>query len=77
MYTDYKDAEIMFHVSTLLPHTASNKQQVRTRNNKELRLGKGWDGLRILRPECKARGVRWGGRGDMREGSTGIYPMSK
>ncbi len=28
VYTEYKDSEIMFHVSTLLPHTASNRQQV-------------------------------------------------
>ena len=30
IYTEFKDAEIMFHVSTLLPYTASNKQQVCT-----------------------------------------------
>ena len=31
VYTEYKDTEVMFHVSTLLPHTASNKQQVRAK----------------------------------------------
>lgn len=29
LYTSYKDYEIMFHVSTLLPYTPNNKQQVR------------------------------------------------
>ena len=29
LYTAYKDYEIMFHVSTLLPYTPNNKQQVR------------------------------------------------
>lgn len=28
MYTTYKDYEIMFHVSTMLPYTPNNKQQV-------------------------------------------------
>lgn len=28
LYTTYKDYEIMFHVSTLLPYTPNNKQQV-------------------------------------------------
>ena len=28
IYTEFKDTEIMFHVSTLLPYTPSNKQQV-------------------------------------------------
>lgn len=28
LYTAYKDYEIMFHVSTLLPYTANNKQQL-------------------------------------------------
>ena len=28
VYTGFKDTEVMFHVSTLLPHTASNKQQL-------------------------------------------------
>lgn len=28
LYTSYKDYEIMFHVSTLLPYTPNNKQQV-------------------------------------------------
>nr|XP_043903770.1 signal-induced proliferation-associated 1-like protein 1 isoform X2 [Solea senegalensis] len=28
LYTSYKDYEIMFHVSTLLPHTPNNKQQL-------------------------------------------------
>ncbi|KAM8917392.1 signal-induced proliferation-associated 1-like protein 1 isoform 1-T5 [Spinachia spinachia] len=28
LYTTYKDYEIMFHVSTLLPHTPNNKQQL-------------------------------------------------
>ena len=28
VYTEFRDSEIMFHVSTLLPHTPSNKQQV-------------------------------------------------
>lgn len=30
LYTAYKDYEIMFHVSTLLPYTPNNKQQVKT-----------------------------------------------
>lgn len=30
LYTTYKDYELMFHVSTLLPYTPNNKQQVRT-----------------------------------------------
>lgn len=30
LYTAYKDYELMFHVSTLLPYTPNNKQQVRT-----------------------------------------------
>lgn len=30
LYTTYKDYEIMFHVSTLLPYTPNNKQQVKT-----------------------------------------------
>lgn len=29
LYTTYKDYELMFHVSTMLPHTPSNRQQVR------------------------------------------------
>jgi hypothetical protein len=29
LYTAYRDYEIMFHVSTLLPYTPNNKQQVR------------------------------------------------
>ncbi len=29
LYTTYKDYEIMFHVSTLLPYTPNNKQQVK------------------------------------------------
>ena len=29
LYTTYKDYEIMFHVSTMLPYTPNNKQQVR------------------------------------------------
>ena len=29
VYTEFRDTEIMFHVSTLLPYTTSNKQQVR------------------------------------------------
>lgn len=28
LYTTYKDYELMFHVSTMLPHTPSNRQQV-------------------------------------------------
>lgn len=28
VYTEFEDNEIMFHVSTLLPYTATNKQQV-------------------------------------------------
>lgn len=28
LYTTYKDYEIMFHVSTMLPYTPNNKQQV-------------------------------------------------
>ena len=28
LYTNYKDYEIMFHVSTMLPYTPNNKQQV-------------------------------------------------
>ncbi len=31
LYTTYKDYEIMFHVSTLLPYTPNNKQQVKMR----------------------------------------------
>lgn len=30
LYTTYKDYEIMFHVSTMLPYTPNNKQQVST-----------------------------------------------
>lgn len=29
LYTTYKDYEIMFHVSTMLPYTPNNKQQVK------------------------------------------------
>lgn len=29
LYTTYRDYEIMFHVSTMLPYTPNNKQQVR------------------------------------------------
>lgn len=29
LYTTFKDYELMFHVSTLLPYTPNNKQQVR------------------------------------------------
>lgn len=29
LYTTYKDYELMFHVSTLLPYTPNNRQQVR------------------------------------------------
>lgn len=29
LYTRYQDYEIMFHVSTMLPYTANNTQQVR------------------------------------------------
>lgn len=39
LYTRYQDYEIMFHVSTMLPYTANNTQQVKTTqtkmNNKE------------------------------------------
>lgn len=28
LYTTYKDHELMFHVSTLLPYTPNNRQQV-------------------------------------------------
>lgn len=28
LYTTYQDYEIMFHVSTLLPYTPNNRQQV-------------------------------------------------
>lgn len=28
LYTTFKDYELMFHVSTLLPYTPNNKQQV-------------------------------------------------
>lgn len=28
LYTTYKDYELMFHVSTLLPYTPNNRQQV-------------------------------------------------
>lgn len=28
LHTNYKDYEIMFHVSTMLPYTPNNKQQV-------------------------------------------------
>lgn len=31
LYTRYQDYEIMFHVSTMLPYTANNTQQVNTR----------------------------------------------
>ena len=31
LYTTYKDYELMFHVSTLLPYTLNNKQQVSNR----------------------------------------------
>ena len=31
VYTEYENNEIMFHVSTLLPFTPVNKQQVRER----------------------------------------------
>lgn len=30
LYTAYKDYELMFHVSTMLPYTPNNKQQVRS-----------------------------------------------
>lgn len=33
MYTTYKDYEIMFHVSTMLPYTPNNKQQVGSRKS--------------------------------------------
>lgn len=29
LYTTYKDYELMFHVSTMLPHMPKNRQQVR------------------------------------------------
>lgn len=29
LYTSFRDYEIMFHVSTLLPYTPNNKQQVK------------------------------------------------
>lgn len=28
LYTTYKDYELMFHVSTMLPYTPNNRQQV-------------------------------------------------
>lgn len=28
VYTEFRDAEVMFHISTLLPFTPTNKQQV-------------------------------------------------
>ncbi len=28
LYTTYKDFELMFHVSTMLPYTPNNRQQV-------------------------------------------------
>lgn len=30
LYTRYQDYEIMFHVSTMLPYTSNNTQQVKT-----------------------------------------------
>lgn len=30
IYTEYKDQEIMFHVSTLLPYDSGDRQQVTT-----------------------------------------------
>ena len=38
IYTEFKDAEIMFHVSTLLPYTPSNKQQVSCPLNLQLHV---------------------------------------
>lgn len=32
LYTAYKDYEIMFHVTTMLPYTPNNKQQVKQRS---------------------------------------------
>ncbi len=32
VYTEYEQAEIMFHVSTFLPFTENNKQQVISNN---------------------------------------------
>lgn len=48
LYTVYQDHEIMFHVSTMLPYTPNNQQQV---------CGAGW-GVRDL------RGTREGCCGD-------------
>ena len=38
VYTIYEGHEIMFHVSTLLPYTADNKQQVRPSLSKYVAL---------------------------------------
>ena len=35
VYTSYKDREIMFHVSTLLPYDPSDSQQVGYTSNKD------------------------------------------
>lgn len=35
MYTTYKDYEIMFHVSSMLPYTPNNKQQVGKRQGSQ------------------------------------------
>ena len=36
LYTTYKDYELMFHVSTLLPYTPNNRQQVSGANLRPL-----------------------------------------
>lgn len=36
LYTTYKDYELMFHVSTMLPYTPNNRQQVSKRHTSPL-----------------------------------------
>ena len=36
LYTTFEDYEIMFHVSTLLPYTANNTQQVSSSTSEDI-----------------------------------------
>lgn len=48
LYTRYQDYEIMFHVSTMLPYTANNTQQVQSTSSSALVLQKLFAGWFIL-----------------------------
>lgn len=58
LYTTYKDYEIMFHVSTMLPYTPNNRQQVCSLTRRISTIG-GWSCLASNQSSLETEPEQW------------------